>query len=187
MKRICLALLALLCYSFADAQCYPEPISSTSFYVPVAGTATFANSISGGTWSVHDTSIAVIDPGTGVLRGKAMGTTTVTYNMPGACELFYSTTPVWVTTCISGDTILQGADTATLTLPYTTTYARWWSADTTVATIDASTGLLVANNQGMVDVYCRFTTGGYTYTTSQYIYTFYGIDLEGMNKIIRVD
>ena len=176
MKRICLALLALLCYSFADAQCYPEPISSTSFYVPVAGTATFANSISGGTWSVHDTSIAVIDPGTGVLRGKAMGTTTVTYNMPGACELFYSTTPVWVTTCISGDTILQGADTTTLTLPYTTTYARWWSADTTVATIDASTGLLVANNQGMVDVYCRFTTGGYTYTTSQYIYTFYGIN-----------
>ncbi len=102
------------------------------------------------TWSVSDTTVATIDA-TGLLTALAPGQVTVTATDANGLA---GTASVTVTTVVvSPDTaVLQVGDTLQFTAtggaaPYT-----WSVSDTTVATIDAATGLLTAVAPGTVVV-----------------------------------
>ncbi len=49
----------------------------------IAGTTTFASTVSGGSWSSSAAGVAAVNASTGVVTGVAAGTATITYTVPG--------------------------------------------------------------------------------------------------------
>jgi len=114
-------------------------------YVCVGGTITLADPVTGGVWTSGATGIATIDPSTGVLTGVSSGVVTISYALPGGgCVM---TTNITVGGApITGTTVLCAGTTTNL---YDATGGgTWTSAATSVATIDASSGLLTGVGGG---------------------------------------
>ncbi len=158
MKKLLLASILSICSFLAAAQCYTAPVIGTSGIIVGAAT-TMWNANPGGAWTVNDTNLAAIDVASGRLTAKTNGTVIVTYNMAGACRLFYSTLAV---TLYSGMRFpanicagLQGTATHAAS-----TSGIWTSSDTTVAAIDSATGLITGKANGRTQITCRFATSG---------------------------
>ena len=102
------------------------------------------------TWSVNDATVATIDA-TGLLTALAPGQVTVTATDANGLA---GTASVTVTTVVvSPDTaVLQVGDTLQFTATGGTAPYTWSVSDATVATIDATTGLLTAVATGTVTV-----------------------------------
>ena len=66
----------------------PMPTSITGYFAICSsgGTTTLSDDMTGGTWTSGNTTIATVDPGTGVLTAlSTTGTVIITYTMPGGC------------------------------------------------------------------------------------------------------
>lgn len=128
--------------------------------VCIGNLTTLSNTKTGGNWMSSDTNIATITTG-GVVRGKAAGTTTISYttaaNANGCVNVVttvFTVNALPVVASITGsNNVCVGLTTA---LANTTTGGTWSSSDTTKAKI-SSTGLLTAKAAGAVTI---------TYTTT---------------------
>ena len=100
--------------------------------------------LGGGTWTVPASSIAVIDPVSGIVTGVSAGNTVVTYSL-GTC---YSTKNVVVNatpTAISGATNICSGSSM---LSDAVAGGTWSSSNTIVATIGATNGLVSSVSAG---------------------------------------
>lgn len=122
-----------------------------------AGTnATLTATPTGGTWSSSNTAAGTINTTTGIIRGIATGTTTITYRVATGC---ISTRVVTVSatpdTIIGSRTICPGNSITMSGLPAGGT---WSSSNTAVATINTATGLAAGVSNGTTII--TYTTGG---------------------------
>ncbi|WP_282090413.1 Ig-like domain-containing protein, partial [Aquimarina algiphila] len=121
----------------------------------IAGTTTFSSTEAGGSWSSANTSIATINASTGLITGVAAGTVTMTYTVSGTggCPDATATRDVTITAppvagTLSGTT--EACIAGTTTFSSTEAGGSWSSADISIATINASTGLITGVAAGTV-------------------------------------
>ncbi len=130
--------------------------------------STLTETVSGGTWSSSDPSVATIDAATGVCNGLAGGTTVISYTVTGACGDAVATQLVRITgypalSPIAGTTRLcTGTST---TMSDTATAGTWSSSNTSVATISSS-GVVTAVGVGNATIsYTKTNVCGTTTVT----------------------
>jgi uncharacterized protein YjdB len=108
-----------------------------------------------GSWSSSDASIADVDP-YGTVLGMAGGTATISFTMTNGCGPVSATYVVTVTGIPNVDTITQGDTTicpgAIITLANTVAGGVWSSTNTSVATINSSTGVLTGSAVGTATI-----------------------------------
>jgi len=144
MKKLSVLLFTLFCSYFSHAAV--APITGITD-VCEGATTTLSDATSGGSWSCAATG-ATVDPVTGVVTGITAGTAEITYTVGAE----YATTVVTVNPSpapISGIYFVCPGATTTLTgaLPGT-----WSSSNTSVATIDATTGTATGVAAGTTDI-----------------------------------
>jgi gliding motility-associated-like protein len=143
----------------------PSSIAGSSL---VCGSATFSNTVPGGTWASSNAAVATAGAGTGVITAVAAGVATISYTMPGGCM---ATMPVTVNTiaAITGTpTACQGS---TSVLGYPSSGGTWSSLATGIATANSTTGLVTAVGAGATTIQYT-TTSGCVATTSFTVYPF---------------
>lgn len=119
---------------------------------PIAGVFTACNGTtisltdisSGGHWFSSDTSIAVIDTFSGILTGKSMGTTNVTYTIASGCSVSAVVTVYPLAPIVGTDTICVGS---TASLTNIVGGGTWASSNPATAAIGSSSGIVT----GLVD------------------------------------
>ncbi len=115
--------------------------------VCVASNVTLTDSVSGGTWSIPTTSIATINSSTGIATGVGAGIVLITYSLPTGCYRTYPLTVNDAPTPIFGTRF--GCPNTTAMLTDGVPYGTWTSSDTTVATINPSTGFVTERAVGV--------------------------------------
>ena len=139
------------CYVTTTVTMVSSPTAITgSTSMCIAGTSTLGNSVTGGTWTSSNTSVATIDPVLGTATAVAVGTSTITYTIGTGC---FVTTLLAVTPATSAP--ITGATTACIgqTTPMSdaTSGGAWSTSDVTIATIDAS-GIVTGVGSGSVNI-----------------------------------
>jgi uncharacterized protein YjdB len=129
---------------------------------------TFTSTVSGGSWSSSDTSIANINASTGVITPVATGTATMSYTVTGTggCsnatatrEVIINAGPVAGT--LSGtQSICTNGGTSTTTFTSSSAGGTWSSGNTSVATIDANTGVITPVAAGTATMTYTVTFSG---------------------------
>ncbi len=138
--------------------------------VCVGSTINMYDSTAGGVWTSSATSVATINPTTGVVTGVAAGTTSIVYTVTSSCGGTISTSrTISVITgssagTISGPTTVVAGSNITLTDGISG--GSWTSGSTGVATINASTGVVTGIAAGVtVITYSVMACGTTTSTT----------------------
>jgi hypothetical protein len=119
----------------------PAPISGVTS-ICTGSTTTLSDVLGGGTWLSRNTSIATVDIFTGVVSGVSPGYDTIYYYCYCGCTAFTNFTVSSTTSAgtISGSlSVYTGATTA---LSETVSGGTWSSSSPSVASIDASTGVV---------------------------------------------
>lgn len=132
------------------------PITGTSPLCP-GTSATFTDGVAGGTWTSSATGVATVSPSGGVVTGIAAGAATISYTVgsctPATYSLVINGTPAGITPA----TAVSVCATATTTLANTATGGVWTSGDTTIATVNSSTGVVTGVAAGSVSI--TYSTG----------------------------
>jgi uncharacterized protein YjdB len=119
---------------------------------------TLSDATGGGTWSTTGyTTIATIGAGTGILTGGTAGAAVVTYALPTGCVSTYSVTVNALPSVIGGTA--QVCVTGTTLLTNTTPGGAWSSGNTSVATINATSGVVAGVNAGTVNITYGISSG----------------------------
>ncbi len=148
------------CFDTAIVNVYnaPSPILGGSS-VCVGSSLTLTNASAPGTWSQTGGFVS-IGAGTGVVNGLSAGIATINFTQTSTgCSI--SLTPFTVNALPSpisgGPTVCRGASTTLTSLP---AGGVWSSTPTTVASIDATTGIITGNVLGIATVsYAAPSTG----------------------------
>ncbi len=117
--------------------------------VCIGSTATLVDSVSGGTWSSSNTSIATVDS-SGIVTGVSSGTSTISYTVSNECGTASATKIVTVNPLpnagtISGDTtVVEGAS---ITLTSSVSGGSWSSSSSAIATV-GSDGVVIGVTTG---------------------------------------
>lgn len=130
----------------------PATISGPST-VCTGSSATYTNSVGGGSWSVSNATIATIGASTGVLTGVTTGVVTISYSISGCI----ATKVVSVTATpapIAGPSSVCVGQTITLT--NSAAGGTWTSTAPTKATVNASTGVVTGVATGAATI--QYTT-----------------------------
>lgn len=114
------------------------------------GTRTLTNSVSGGVWSSNNTSIATVNPTTGLVTGLVAGSTTITYSI-GSC---FSTLNITVEPALPAITGASATCTGTsVTLSNSSTGGTWTRTNGTGNIgIGSTTGIVTAFVAGTATV-----------------------------------
>jgi uncharacterized protein YjdB len=135
----------------------PTAIGGT-LSVCIGTSSTLTNTVSGGTWTSSNTSIATIGIGSGVVTGISAGTSMITYMLPTGCSI---TTSATVNPSPAG---ITGSGTscvgATNTLSNATPGGTWISSDNAVATIGSADGAVTGVAVGTVVITYSLTATG---------------------------
>ena len=140
----------------------------------VGGSTTFtSNGNSGGTWTTSDVAVATVNSSTGAISGVAPGSATITYTVTGTggCSNATATRTVTVTTApnagtISGNQAICVAGTTTFTSDGNSGGA-WTSDNTSIATVNSSTGVVTGVAAGTATITYTVTgTGGCSNVTA---------------------
>ncbi len=108
---------------------------------------TLANTSTNGTWSSNNTSVATVDMMTGVMTSGVQGTALISYDNGCGVAAVVTATVNAAPAPIGGNMWLcAGGNTMTLT--NTSTNGTWTGGSTSVATINANSGLVTSNGQG---------------------------------------
>ena len=137
-----------------------DPITGATT-ICAGGTSTLADGVAGGTWSTSNTAVATVGLTTGVVTGVATGACNITYVTPAGC---ISTIPVtvFVLTTITGNKVLCQGTTTTLTDG--SGGGAWSSANTGIATVGASNGVVTGISGGTAII--SYSGSGGCYTTA---------------------
>jgi uncharacterized protein YjdB len=133
-------------------------ISGTLELCP-GGTTTLTDAVLGGTWSSSFTSIATVDPITGLVTAIAGGVTTISYIMPSGCFRITAFTVNPLPAPITGGTAI--CISGTLPLDCTTFGGTWTSSTPAVGTVDPSTGLVTGIAAGTTTITYTLASGCY--------------------------
>ena len=141
--------------AFSVTSTFVDTVLGPSSVCP-GSSITLTNSVTGGTWSTSNPSVATVSS-TGVVTGVAAGTAMISYTVSGICGLASNAKMVTVTSTTSAGVIsMTGAATLTAgtsTPMYETVGGGTWSTSSTaVATINPATGLLTGVAAGTVTV-----------------------------------
>ncbi len=131
------------------------PISGT-FSTCLGSTSTLHDSTTGGTWTSSNTAIATVGATTGVVTGVSVGTCTITYTI-GTSYVTHTFTVNALPATPTGPTTVAAGSTITLTDG--TGGGTWYSGNTSIATVGASTGIVTGVSAGSVWIYYSLTTG----------------------------
>ncbi len=114
-------------------------------------TSTYTATATGGAWFSSNTAVAIIDA-SGVLTGRAVGTTVVSYAQTNACGTVAAVITVSVSRTAS---MISGSDSVGIgaTTTYTDSAAggTWTSSDTLIATV-STTGVITGIDTGMATI-----------------------------------
>ena len=124
---------------------------------------TVSDGVTGGAWSTANTSVATIDPVTGIVTGVTNGTAILTYAV-GTCNVTSTLTvnPVPVTITPAGPTSLCVG--TTVTLSDATAGGVWTSGNTTVANVNSATRIVTGASVGTAEI--TYSVGGCFTTTT---------------------
>jgi subtilisin family serine protease/uncharacterized protein YjdB len=128
-------------------------ITGTAKACPGTST-TLSNTVTGGTWSSSNGSVATIDAASGVVTGAIAGTTTIVYAAGGCTKSVIVT--INATPTIGGSLSRCPGNTASLTCSPAAT--SWFSSSTSIATI-TSAGLVTALSAGTTTISVIANTG----------------------------
>jgi uncharacterized protein YjdB len=140
---------ATISYTISNS-CGPVPttrvvtvnaLSSINGTLTVCGgfTTTLSNNATGGTWSSSTPSVATVGSSTGIVAGVTAGTTRITYTLSGS----YVTAIVTVNTVAPAITgTARACIGTTTTLENNVSGGVWSSANASVASVNASTGVV---------------------------------------------
>ncbi len=149
------------CFSTRVVTVNPQPSAITGSGT-VCGSLTTALSSSpgGGTWTSSNTSLATVDPATGIVTGGASGNPTIVYTLPTGCSSSFPMT-VNALSAITG--------TPSMCMSYTTVLAdatpggTWSSSTTGVATVN-TTGVVTSVSIGTTTISYSIASTGCTAT-----------------------
>ncbi len=140
-------ILAVTQEAFHVQWSYFAPITGTTT-ICVGATSTLSDTAAGGTWSSGTPTVATINPSTGVVTALSVGTTIITYTT-GSGSI---TTTVTVID-LAPAPVVTGANKvckgSAITLTTTGTGGSWSSSNPTVATVNASSGIVTGMAGGV--------------------------------------
>ncbi len=139
----------------ATVNAVPPAISGT-LTICIGATSSLSNAVSGGTWASNNTSIATADAASGVITAVANGTTAITYTAPTGCIRIAVATVNPLPAPITGVTTVCVGATTVLSCP-TPGGVSWTSADPSIATIGASSGVVTGISAGSSAVAVTYT------------------------------
>ncbi len=147
------------------------PASAVS--VCIGSTTTLTDATAGGTWGSVDPSIATVNPATGVVTGVATGTVTIVYTVTNSCGTHSQTKSVDVITIPAAPPAISGTTSAcvgsTSTLSNTTSGGTWSSANTAIATVHPTTGVVTGTGGGTTTItYTVTNTCGSNFITTSF-------------------
>ncbi len=124
--------------------------------VCVGATTALSDSTVGGTWSSSNTAVATVGLTSGIVTGIVVGTTTITYTLSTGC---FSTINVAVNVppAIEGDPLVCQGSTITLYDP--SAGGTWSSANTSVATVGLTTGIVTGVSADTVTIFYTTSCG----------------------------
>lgn len=164
--------IANITYATAGTGCYNTQVVSVSApMAAITGTAhscigtssTLSNTVSAGTWSSSNTSVATVGAATGIVTGVAAGTATITYASGSGCNTTIVFTVNSDPAAISGTgSVCSGS---WITLSNATTGGTWSTTDTTVATIVTTTGRAYGVSAGVASVTYTMPSGCFAVAT----------------------
>jgi len=124
------------CYRTAVVTVNPQPGAITGTLALCGGaTATLGNSVSGGTWTSTNTSVATINMSSGVVTSGATGTTTISYVTTGGCFVTAVLTVLATPADISGTFILCSGASELLSSSGT---GSWSSSNAAIASVSGA-------------------------------------------------
>jgi len=139
----------------------PDPITGPTDVCASGGQITLLNNITaGGVWSSTNSSLATVDPSSGVVTGVTAGALNISYYTGGCPSVGYPITVNPLPNPISGATIV--CVNASASLSSSTTGGTWSSSSTALANVDPATGVVTGTGAGS-PVYISYTlpTGCY--------------------------
>lgn len=140
----------------------PNAISGSDLLC-VGSTTTYTTTSTGGTWSSSNYGAAVINNTTGIAYPMGAGTTTISYKQTGGgCYSTKTITVAATPAAITGSTPV--CTDANITLSHATTGGIWTSANTSIATIDSTSGIITGISAGTVAISYFLAPGCYKYT-----------------------
>jgi sugar lactone lactonase YvrE len=124
-------------------------------------TTVLANPIAGGTWSNSNTAVATIGSA-GMVSSVTTGMTTITYSIPGGCQVLKTVTVNQSPTAIAGaSTVAVGA---IITLSDGVAGGVWTSSNVTRGSVDVGTGVVRGRASGSTVI--AYTLAGNCRTTT---------------------
>ena len=118
---------------------YPGPIIGDDT-ICIGGTTALADPLIGGSWSSSNPAVAGILPSSGFATALAIGTTRITYTMPGGCSTTHIVDVQDVPPPITG--VMHMCPTAITSLFNTLIGGTWSSGNPVVATVGSSSGVV---------------------------------------------
>ena len=123
----------------------------------VNASTVLSDAASGGTWTTSDPTIATIGSASGVATGMAAGTVNMMYSTGCGTAAVFAMTVNPIPSAITGLSSLCQFSSITLS---DGGVGSWTSSNSTIATIDAVTGVISALGNGVDTIYYTLTTGG---------------------------
>jgi uncharacterized protein YjdB len=127
----------------------PSPISGPAT-VCTGSTGLLTNSTPGGVWSSNNTTIATIDPATGLLTGFTPGTSRISYTIGSGCAVVTTVTVNPLPPPITG--IVPFCSGNSITLSNALAGGTWNSGNPLIAVIGSSTGVVTGVTGGLVNI-----------------------------------
>ncbi len=137
-------------------------------------TTTFtSNGLSGGNWSSDNTSAATVDAASGLVTGVSAGTANIIYTVTTPCGTATASAPITIIILPNAGAV---SGPSTVCAGSTTNYTSnglsggtWSSATPSVATVDATSGLVTGVSAGNATITYTFTNSCGTNSASQMI------------------
>ncbi|MGN6531341.1 MAG: Ig-like domain-containing protein [Ginsengibacter sp.] len=142
--------------------------------VCIASATTYTtDGLSGGVWSSNNTSVATVDPASGLVTGVSVGNATITYTVTTGCGTASASSGITVIILPNAGTV-SGA--SSVCAGSNTTYTSnglsggtWSSVTPSVATVDPSTGVVTGVSAGNATITYTFTNSCGTSTATKLI------------------
>ncbi len=142
----------------------PQPTAISGITSICLGSASaLSDGTTGGTWTSSSSSVATVDPSTGLVSGIIAGTSTITYSFGAGCSATASVSVVGAPPAITGTTTFCVG--LTIALSDVTSGGVWSSSNTSAATVLPSSGHVTGFAPGVTVITYSIGSGCVAATT----------------------